>query len=150
MVEMDGLSTADLSQTHDTIKRSGLAVQTKTSALTSSTGLSGDTGDEKERTIAKAALSIAELGKLCRVEVFQCYSFFLAVALIDGPGASDPGAKSKTDLDERNFNLRSIHAIAAHIPFIEDARAKVSNEMEYMIVTGLTTLVSTFSLVLDR
>ncbi|KAJ3759655.1 Golgi transport complex subunit 5-domain-containing protein [Lentinula raphanica] len=94
-------------------------------------GVLGDTGDEKERAIAKAALSIAEL-----------------VTLIDGPGTSDSGGTNLvvTDptaqgaMDEGNFNLRSINSIASHIPFIEDARVKVTNEMENMVITGLSTL----------
>lgn len=60
------------------------------------------------------------------------------------------GSIVRDSLEEGSFNLRSINAIAVHIPFIEDARAKVSNEMEYMVVTGLTTLVGIVSLVVDR
>jgi hypothetical protein len=41
--------------------------------------------------------------------------------------------------------LRSVHAVAAHVPFIEDARTKVTSEMENMVLTGLTTLVRGFS-----
>ncbi|KAL4267054.1 Conserved oligomeric Golgi complex subunit 5 [Pleurotus pulmonarius] len=70
--------------------------------------------DEKERTIAKAALSIAEL-----------------VALLDPPTASP---------DESSISLRSIKAVAAHIPFIEESRDKVTDEMQTMVINGLTTL----------
>lgn len=42
------------------------------------------------------------------------------------------------------ISLRSINAVAAHIPFIEEARAKVASEMENMVLTGLTTLVRPF------
>ncbi|KAJ4468253.1 Golgi transport complex subunit 5-domain-containing protein [Lentinula aciculospora] len=86
----------------------------------------GDTGDGKERTIAKAALSIAEL-----------------VILIDGPGASDTSGADSTgrvNINKGDFNLRSINAITSHIPFIEDARVKVTNEMVNMVITGLSTL----------
>jgi hypothetical protein len=37
--------------------------------------------------------------------------------------------------------LRSINVVATHVPFIEDARAKVTAEMESMVLTGLSTLV---------
>ncbi|KAF5389498.1 hypothetical protein D9757_004352 [Collybiopsis confluens] len=84
----------------------------------------GDTGDEKERSIAKAALSITEL-----------------VALTDGRTNLDLNIDSpSTNSMKEKYSLRSIDAVASYIPFIEDARAKVTNEMENMIVTGLTTL----------
>ncbi|KAF9071043.1 Golgi transport complex subunit 5-domain-containing protein [Rhodocollybia butyracea] len=111
-------------------KLSEHVAQLSSSTSTPTTGILGDAGDEKERTIAKAALSIAEL-----------------VALIDGPGTLDPipdsphtDSLAKSSLYGHNFNLRSIHTIASHIPFIEDARQKVTSEMENMVVTGLTTL----------
>jgi conserved oligomeric Golgi complex subunit 5 len=37
--------------------------------------------------------------------------------------------------------LRSVNAVAAHIPFVEDAREKVTGEMQAMVLMGLTTLV---------
>jgi conserved oligomeric Golgi complex subunit 5 len=37
--------------------------------------------------------------------------------------------------------LRSIDAVTAHVAFIEEAQAKVTAEMESMILTGLHTLV---------
>ncbi|KAJ7755714.1 Golgi transport complex subunit 5-domain-containing protein [Mycena maculata] len=96
--------------------------------------LGQDPEDEKERTIAKAALSIAEL-----------------VALLDGPAPVSPvdddavgnsHAEGTANLDESGARipLRSINAVAAHVPFIEDARTKVTSEMENMVLTGLTTL----------
>ncbi|KAJ7251785.1 Golgi transport complex subunit 5-domain-containing protein [Mycena haematopus] len=99
--------------------------------------LLGDPEDEKERTIAKAALSIAEL-----------------VALLDGPVPPASSAEDNTvknghvDLDGAEISeeaatgipLRSINAVAAHVPFIEDARTRVTTEMENMVLMGLTTL----------
>ncbi|KAJ7209565.1 Golgi transport complex subunit 5-domain-containing protein [Mycena pura] len=97
--------------------------------------LGQDPEDDKERTIAKAALSIAEL-----------------VALLDGPAplssfAGDDVAKS---VDESGggaannadawISLRSIKAVATHVPYIEDARTKVTSEMQNMVLTGLTSL----------
>jgi HPt (histidine-containing phosphotransfer) domain-containing protein len=97
-------------------------------AITLNTG--GEQDDNKERTIAKAALTISELS-----------------ILIDGP---DPASTSQEDTGKLPdgpakgrspaISLRDINAVAAHIPFIEDARAKVNSEMESMVLSGLTTL----------
>ncbi|KAJ7782875.1 Golgi transport complex subunit 5-domain-containing protein [Mycena metata] len=92
--------------------------------------LGQDPEDEKERTIAKAALSIAEL-----------------VALLDGPATPASSAENvpvksalegATNLEESGaiIPLRAINAVAAHIPFIEEARVKVTSEMEHMVLTG--------------
>ncbi|KAK7472882.1 hypothetical protein VKT23_000990 [Stygiomarasmius scandens] len=101
-------------------------VQSRSDSSTSVSGLL-DPEDEKERAIAKAALSIAEL-----------------IALLDGDSNSSTDSKALApDSPEqltRKFHLRSIRAVAAYIPFIEDARTKVTNEMESMVMTGLTTL----------
>lgn len=71
MMEIDGLSATDASLKNNTTKLSDLTAQPKISISTSSSGILGETGDEKERTIAKAALSIAELGKSFRFQVLQ-------------------------------------------------------------------------------
>ncbi|KAJ7128889.1 Golgi transport complex subunit 5-domain-containing protein [Mycena crocata] len=89
--------------------------------------LGQDPEDEKERTIAKAALSIAEL-----------------VALLDGPpptsSTEDDPVKDIQGTEPSGIPLRSINAVAAHVPFIEESRTKVMGEMENMVLTGLTTL----------
>ncbi|KAG7446461.1 uncharacterized protein BT62DRAFT_949336 [Guyanagaster necrorhizus] len=86
-----------------------------------------DLEDGKERTIAKAALSIAEL-----------------VSLLDDPASwvSEETRQSDVQSDdlESRISLRSVNAIAVHVPYIEDARAKVTSEMENMVLTGLTLL----------
>lgn len=81
------------------------------------------------------------------------------VALLDGPGKrtsisvdshrntdgtnDNESATSNDDAENSSVGipLRSIEAVAAHVPFIEAARAKVMSEMENMVLTGLTTLV---------
>ncbi|KAF7966680.1 hypothetical protein HWV62_37514 [Athelia sp. TMB] len=93
----------------------------------------GGDDDEKEVAIAKAALSIAEL-----------------VALLDGPTSSDASETNHTIVKDSGVEsdpsqasyvpLRSVNAIAAHIPFIEDAREKITAEMQAMVMTGLATL----------
>ncbi|THV06795.1 hypothetical protein K435DRAFT_711109 [Dendrothele bispora CBS 962.96] len=117
----------DSQETQPTLRRPS---QSRSDSTTSITGLL-DPEDEKERTIAKAALSIAEL-----------------MALLDGesndrnaPTESEiPVSDSSEHLTPTKFHLRSIQAVAAHIPFIEEARTKVTNEMESMVMAGLTTL----------
>ncbi|KAH7108123.1 Golgi transport complex subunit 5-domain-containing protein [Auriculariales sp. MPI-PUGE-AT-0066] len=74
---------------------------------------------EKERTIAKAALSVAEL-----------------VALLDEPDQP----LEDDDQEAARIPLRSINAVSRHIPAIEVARARVSLEMESMVNAGLATL----------
>ncbi|KAG5646264.1 hypothetical protein DXG03_003860 [Asterophora parasitica] len=124
MVDMDDRSTAQGSA--DKPARVQISDPTGTLAPVQ------DLEDEKERTIAKAALSIAEL-----------------VALLDGPGAAKPAAahgrargpaSEEAVTDEQGVPLRSINAVGAHVSFIEEARAKVTNEMEGMVLTGLTSL----------
>ncbi|KAG6920111.1 hypothetical protein DXG01_010179 [Tephrocybe rancida] len=117
------------------------AKSTKADRFSDATGLSTpDLEDEKERTIAKAALSIAEL-----------------VSLLDGPDSSKnagnlsrnreratssvpPASDSDNNVTEHGVPLRSITAVAAHVHFIEEARTKVTDEMESMVLIGLTTL----------
>ncbi|KAJ3847965.1 Golgi transport complex subunit 5-domain-containing protein [Lentinula lateritia] len=123
MAEMDRLNRID---DFSDPKPSGTAAQMSSSTSTSGTGILGDTGDDRDRTIAKAALSIAEL-----------------VTLIDGPGTAGSGIAAGLIVQAGNtgsFNLRSINAIASRIPFIENAKITVTNEMENMVITGLSTL----------
>ncbi|KIK94986.1 hypothetical protein PAXRUDRAFT_827467 [Paxillus rubicundulus Ve08.2h10] len=89
-----------------------------------------DHQEEKERTVAKAALSIAELS-----------------ALLDGPDeANEEEALSHTDAESvlpanaNSIPLRSVNAAASHIPFITNTRKKVTEEMQAMVVQGLTSL----------
>jgi hypothetical protein len=73
------------------------------------------------------------------------------VALLDGPitpPETAPLQSTVADAEGTNpensgsgIPLRAINAVASHVPFIEDARTKVTNEMENMVLTGLTTLV---------
>ncbi|KAL0580334.1 hypothetical protein V5O48_001671 [Marasmius crinis-equi] len=95
-----------------------------------SVALNGDIEDEKERTIAKAALSIAEL-----------------VALLDRPKDDNDDTETPRELEDPistpsliQTSLRSVNAVAAFVPFLDDAKTKVTSEMENMVLTGLTTL----------
>ncbi|KAK7035254.1 hypothetical protein VNI00_012021 [Paramarasmius palmivorus] len=116
MTEMDSLAPASLDKTPP-----------KPSDSTTLVNINGDIEDEKERTIAKAALSIAEL-----------------VALLDD--AADPSNATESvnpesvDSSSVPFPLRSINVVDAFVPFIEESRRKVTSEMENMVLTGLATL----------
>ena len=99
-----------------------------------------DVVDDKERAIAKAALSIAELGSsrfiYAELRVTQSSARLLT-------GLETPEEySSKSPLEMRNsIPLRSIK-VFAHETFIEDARSIITNEMENMVLSGLATLVS--------
>lgn len=74
---------------------------------------------------------------------------------MDGPAEqltpSDDKVPETTDVAEisdatavdsgSSIPLRSINAVAAHVSFIEDARTKVTSEMESMVFAGLANLV---------
>lgn len=72
------------------------------------------------------------------------------MALLDGPtdAARPDGAVFSTAIDTATLSesdveipLRALNAVSAHVPFIEDARVRVTTEMENMVLTGLSTLV---------
>ncbi|KAI0633283.1 Golgi transport complex subunit 5-domain-containing protein [Trametes polyzona] len=89
--------------------------------------------DEKERAISKAALTIAELTALLDA------SNEPSAAGVSGdrtPGGEDNG----NDGAEERVPLSAIKAVAAHLPFIDAARTKVTTDMEAMVFTGLATL----------
>jgi hypothetical protein len=73
------------------------------------------------------------------------------VALLDSPinlsippdEKSHPEKSSPEEDTSLSVSLRSINAVAAYVPFIEEARTTVTNEMESMVMTGLATLVRT-------
>jgi conserved oligomeric Golgi complex subunit 5 len=59
--------------------------------------------------------------------------------------AAIPEGLSPADADPstgRHVPLRSVNAVAVHIPLIESARSKVTAEMESMILDGLTQAAS--------
>jgi hypothetical protein len=48
-----------------------------------------------------------------------------------------------------NISLRSINAVITHLPAVEVARAKITSEMEGMVVRGLKDLVIVFNIALN-
>ncbi|KAF8894946.1 Golgi transport complex subunit 5-domain-containing protein [Gymnopilus junonius] len=83
-----------------------------------------DIEDENERAIAKAALSVAELG-----------------SLLHEPETSSEG--QDTGYNQQLIPLRSVKVVALYEPFIEDARSIVTAEMENMVLSGLSSLNQT-------
>jgi hypothetical protein len=99
--------------------------------------------DEKERTIAKAALTIAELG-VCFKEVYRLVPTDAETTIVALLDAAENGSVVVHDTDDENISgipLRSVNVVASHIPFIEDARTTVTAEMENTVLAGLTNLV---------
>ncbi|KIJ39463.1 hypothetical protein M422DRAFT_210357 [Sphaerobolus stellatus SS14] len=115
MSEMEKASEAE--------KKTGEAGKTKEELI-------GDEG-EKERNLAKAALSIAELTLLLEDNAARPSS-----------PATAPESDSDSDsfLEDEAIPLRSINAVTAYLPAIEASRTKVSYEMETMVIQGLATL----------
>ncbi|KAF8972928.1 Golgi transport complex subunit 5-domain-containing protein [Flammula alnicola] len=85
-----------------------------------------DIEDEKERAIAKAALSIAELG-----------------ALLNAPETQEENELNSPQSENYSIPLRSVTVVASHEAFIEDARSVITTEMENMVLSGLSTLNQT-------
>lgn len=79
---------------------------------------------ERERLLAQAAVTIAELGDLLPDE---------PTAMSEEAPPVDAGPSSS-----RHIPLRSINAVAVHIPFIDSARFKVTGDMESMVLEGLS------------
>ncbi|KAL5528268.1 hypothetical protein ACEPAF_7404 [Sanghuangporus sanghuang] len=91
---------------------------------------------EKERAIAKAALTIAELSALLDTSTTSNqYSQSLDQ---DVPDETIADYVAEEEFDSVEIPLRSIHAVASHSHGIESARAKIMSEMEIMVLTGLT------------
>ncbi|KAH9166239.1 Golgi transport complex subunit 5-domain-containing protein [Lactarius sanguifluus] len=82
---------------------------------------------ERERSLAQAAVTIAELGDLLEI-------------LSDEPTAISEEAPpvDAGPLSSRHIPLRSIDAVAVQIPFIDSARSKVTADMESMVLEGLS------------
>ena len=63
-----------------------------------------------------------------------------ASAKSDAPGAVDEGSKEEQNAGD-HIPLSSIKAVADHLPFVDAAHARVTSDMEAMVITGLGTLV---------
>lgn len=82
---------------------------------------------ERERLLAQAAVTIAELSDLLEISP-------------DEPTAISEEAPpvDLAPLPSRHIPLRSIDAVAVHIPLIDSARSKVTADMESMVLEGLS------------
>ncbi|KAI6026133.1 hypothetical protein BKA83DRAFT_28253 [Pisolithus microcarpus] len=101
--------------------------------------LSTESHEEKGRVIAKAALTITELG----ISYFPS-SLLKAAADIGAGALLDEGSDIEGDQQDASLSnhvsLCSVNIVAAYIPFISDTRAKVTKEVEAMVIQGLTAL----------
>ncbi|KAH8993456.1 Golgi transport complex subunit 5-domain-containing protein [Lactarius akahatsu] len=82
---------------------------------------------ERERLLAQAAVTIAELGDLLEISPDE------PTAISEEAPPVDAGPSSS-----RHIPLRSINAVAMYIPFIDLARTKVTANMESMVLEGLS------------
>lgn len=102
---------------------------------------------EKERNLAKAALSIAELGRhIPFIHSLEILTIMAASLLDDSmPRPNSPTNSSheseRSISDDSTIPLRSVNAVTAYLPAIDKARAQVTTEMENMVVSGLATMV---------
>ncbi|RPD78344.1 hypothetical protein L226DRAFT_502792 [Lentinus tigrinus ALCF2SS1-7] len=96
---------------------------TSTSAGSTRSDIPVDNEDDKERAIAKAALTIAEL-----------------TALLEVPSDQSSGDANAVQSSGEHVPLSSIKAVAVHLPFVDAARTRVTTDMEAMVITGLATL----------
>jgi hypothetical protein len=77
----------------------------------------------------------------------MCTSDDLLEASLDVPETILEEEPSPTDAGPsvgKHIPLRSINAVAAHVPFIESARSKITSEMESMVLEGLAQVASHF------
>ncbi|QRV96696.1 conserved oligomeric Golgi complex subunit 5 [Ceratobasidium sp. AG-Ba] len=99
-----------------------------------STPTGADDGNAKERAVARAALSVAELSSL------------LVVSTTTLPPSSSPvnGAAAVNTAPAANsppfVPLQQINIISRLIPIVDASRQRITEEMEAMIIEGLSSL----------
>ncbi|KAI0036874.1 Golgi transport complex subunit 5-domain-containing protein [Vararia minispora EC-137] len=81
---------------------------------------------EKERTLAQAALSVAELNDLLETALE-------GISIQDAPETTGDNVAAA----DSRISLHSINAVASYIPFVEASHSRITSEMEMMIKTGL-------------
>jgi hypothetical protein len=109
---------------------------------------------ERERELAKAALTLAELGErqllfinariTCRETLIKSISSLLLDVLLSIETAGVPakdGSQNALASTSSQIPLKSLNIIQAHAPAIASARETVIQEMETMVVQGLAGLV---------
>lgn len=76
-------------------------------------------------------------------ELFSVSADTLVEAPTERTSDDVPNSNSEAELEDAvpNISLRSINAVITHLPAVEAARAKVTAEMESMVVQGLKDLV---------
>ncbi|KAL6308073.1 Golgi transport complex subunit 5-domain-containing protein [Sparassis latifolia] len=122
-IQLAEMNKGEASDTADTPKSKNDADRPLSTLTHTDSALGNADEDEKERTISKAALTVAEL-----------------TALLDN-GPTDQRADTEEESNTgKRVSLTSIKAVAAHLSYIDAARARITTDMETMVITGLTTL----------
>lgn len=95
---------------------------------------------EKERALAQAALSVAEIGAL-EVHTNPGASMAELGRAASGDLLEVPPLDTDDESSPPRISLRDIQTISAHIPFVEASRTKIAADMENMILNGLAETV---------
>ncbi|KAF8584833.1 hypothetical protein K439DRAFT_1646830 [Ramaria rubella] len=125
-----------MAETKRAIESSGNEGTAMDSANGKDTNITSDDGNEgeKERNLAKAALSIAELAALLEDTASHVRS------RPGSPTNSSHGSDGPSIPEALAIPLRSINTVTAYLPAIDAARKQVTTEMENMVVSGLATM----------
>ncbi|EUC58329.1 3-beta hydroxysteroid dehydrogenase/isomerase family containing protein [Rhizoctonia solani AG-3 Rhs1AP] len=94
-------------------------------SVTPGAGAGTEDGNAKERAVARAALSAAELASLLEVPT---------------PMTTPAPANDRTEEQPAFIPLQKINVIARLVPTLETSRKRINEEMESMIVEGLASL----------
>lgn len=130
------------SKSSDLANSEGGRRSTESLSTIAGTGSVLNEDDDKERVIAKAALSIAELGELMDVLPAQCPLSAISITLVSllesHPASGD--TPQHTDV-LAPVPLSSVKVVSTYLPYVDAARERVASDMEQMVINGLRTLV---------
>ncbi|CAE6385210.1 unnamed protein product, partial [Rhizoctonia solani] len=89
-------------------------------------GAGTEDGNAKERAVARAALSVAELSSLLETPT--------------PPNVPINGSAEKTESEQAFISLDKINVVARLVPTLDASRKRINEEMESMIMEGLASL----------
>lgn len=64
--------------------------------------------------------------------------------LLNDPESAEDGRSKSPNSNQTAISLRTVRVVASYESFVEEARSVITNEMENMVLSGLTTLVGFF------
>ena len=120
---------------------SDLSIDTPTEPAKSAGTSYEEPGDEKERTIAKAALTIAELSRENQPRFLALSDSNLATLYEDPIDPVREEERPSPDFSTGRVSLRLVNVVNSHITSLENARLTVTSQMETLVLSGLETLV---------